>query len=107
RATYRVRPIIPDPAGEAFFIHLARSEGEDHCRGALRRDQEIYIVETQKHDDRAEGCPFITIDEQMISGNAVPIRRGERSEVSFAISEFVDGTAECRFQHALVANAVW
>ena len=42
----------------------------------------------------------------MVSGNAEGIRRRQRSKVSFAIGEFVDGTAQRGFQHALVTNTV-
>src|SRR6266850_1940189 len=100
------RPIVPDPAGEAFLADFAGRKGEDDGGGAFGWDQKIYIVEAQKYDERTEGRTLVAVDKRMIPGNAEGIRCRKRGKVSFAIGKFVDGTAQRRFQHALVTNAV-
>jgi hypothetical protein len=64
------RPVVPDPAGQAVFIDLARSDGEDHGGSTCGRYQEIDLVETQKYDERAKGCAFVAVDKRMVPGNA-------------------------------------
>ena len=49
------------------------------------RHQEIDVVETQKHDHRAEGGALVAIDEWMISGKAERIGCCKRSQVGFAV----------------------
>ena len=70
------------------------------------RHQKIDVVQTQKYDERTEGCALVAIDKRMVSRNAEGIRCRKRRKVSFAIGEFVDGTAQRKFQHTLVTNAV-
>src|ERR1700730_12376255 len=100
------RPIVSDPTGEALLIHLACCESKNHCRGAFGSDEEIDIVQAKEHDDCDESSTLVAVDKRMVAGNAEGIRCRKRSEVRFAVSEFIDGPAKRRFEHALVTHTV-
>ena len=75
------RPIVPDPAGQAFLADLTGGEGEDHGGGVRGIGTQKLIVATQKDHHAREGDALVAIDEGMVAGKAERVGRRERSHV--------------------------
>src|SRR6266849_8399477 len=102
----RLGPVVADPTGKALLAHFAGSEGQHDGGGGLGRRREINAIEPKKNDQRCERGPLIAIDERMILGNAEGIGSGKRSEIGFAVSEFVDRPRQGGFEKPRIAHAV-
>src|SRR5207237_3021648 len=61
------RPIIPDPAGQAFLADLARGEGEDDGRGMRRLGRKGYVVAAQENHHGVERDTLVAVHEGMVT----------------------------------------
>src|SRR2546429_9352769 len=64
------RPIIPDPAGEAFLAYLARGEGENDRRRLRRIGTEGDVILVMKNHLRHECDALFSYDKGMIVAKA-------------------------------------
>src|SRR6476659_4429814 len=75
------RPIIPDPAGQAFLADLACGEGEDDGRGVRRVGRKGYVVAAQEDNHGVERNTLVAIHEGMVTGQTERIGCGECSDI--------------------------
>src|SRR4029079_5051077 len=99
------RPIIPDPAGQAFLADLAGGEREDDGGGVLRFRIEANPVLQKEDPHRQESDALVAVDKRMIFGKPERVSRSEFGQLGPFIPPLVDRALQRRPQHALVAQA--
>src|SRR5450631_2130788 len=100
-----VRPIVPDPAGQAFLADFAGREGEDDgCRLRFRHN-EIDAVHTEEGVQCEQRGTLVAIDKRMISRNAEGISRRQFGKIGLLVRPPVFWPIERGFEHAVIAQA--
>src|SRR6266436_2180629 len=101
----RRRPIVPDPAGQAFLADLAGGKREDDGRGVRGIGLESNSIFVEEYCHCHEGDALIAIDEGVIFREPKGIGSRKFSHLRLFVPPFIDRTLKRRPQHAFITQA--
>src|SRR6185312_2813401 len=99
------RPIVPDPAAQAFLADLACGEGEDDRRGMRRGGSKGYVVAAQEDHHGVERDALVAVHKRMIAGKAERIGCSECSHIRLSVIPLVDWPQDGGLKKATIPNA--
>src|SRR5882757_7220125 len=99
------RPIVPDPAGQALFVHLAGRERQDRGGGMRRIGSKGDTVPAQKDHHSVECGTFVAIDKSVVAGKTERMGRGKRGQVGLSVVPLVDWPQNGRLKKTPIPNA--
>src|SRR6185312_9828878 len=99
------RPIVPDPADEAFLADFTggKSKNDRRCLRGIRGEHNA--VPAQEHHHRHEGDTLVAVDEGVILSESKRIGGRQLGQRRLLISPLVDRALQRRSQHAFIAQS--